>query len=77
MKEVLFKYKDQKITKDYIISALNELGLKQGEDLMVHSGLGEIGKLADIKDGNKLGNIIIDLMIEFISPGTLIFLRVR
>ena len=73
MKEVLFKYKNQKITKDCIISALNELGLKQGEDLMVHSGLGEIGKLADIKDGNKLGNIIIDLMIEFISPGTLIF----
>ncbi|MBO05632.1 MAG: hypothetical protein CMI58_01075 [Parcubacteria group bacterium] len=73
MKEVLFKYKDQNITKDYIISALKELGLKQGEDLMVHSGLGEIGKLADIKDGNKLGNIIIDLMIDLIKPGTLIF----
>src|SRR3989338_8109273 len=69
MEQILFEYKNQPITVQTIKGALKALGIKAGDDLMVHSGFEGIGKIRDLKDTKALGNLIIDV----IKPGTLIF----
>ena len=68
----LFNYQGNKIFLQDILAKLKAIKIKSGDNLMVHSGLKEIGKLASTKDVKKLGNLIIDSLLKAIYPGTLI-----
>lgn len=61
------------ITQNDVESALREVGLREGDVVMVHSDVGSFGKLGDIKNKNEFLKSILDAFLSVIgSKGTLI-----
>ena len=69
---ILFKHSDGFISESSIISSLRKIGLSKGDTVFVHSDLGSIGKLGDIKNSDDLCNIIINAFLKVIYSGTVI-----
>lgn len=61
------------ITQNDVESALREVGLREGDVVIVHSDVGSFGKLGDIKNKDEFLKSILDAFLNVIgSKGTLI-----
>ena len=70
---VLFYHQDKPITQQDVVDALIQVGLKEGDLVLIHSDVSSFGKLGEVRDRQLFLQLILDAFFEVIGlEGTLI-----